>query len=365
MAENENQPREYDAVLGGQSEIPLGAAVLGGIPGVKTRLASPIVEVRIAALKDALKYGEAGLDLILEAWRDESMQVKCAAFSLLQDRNEAKVKQNLDKFIPIFNFDVITVNAKGEEISRRPYSANFFPEDLGDGFVLEMVYIPGGTFQMGGTENSSEQALHQVTVKPFFIGKYAITQEQWQAVMGNNPSYFKGAKRPVETVLWQDAVEFCAKLSQKTGKNYRLPREAEWEYACRAGTTTPFHFGETITPDLVNYKGNYPYASAPKGLYRQETTPVGSFPPNAFGLYDMHGNVWEWCSDRWHDNYNGAPTDGSSWETGGSDYCVLRGGSWNHYAVYCRSAYRDGVTLGGGRKIFGFRVALVSGFSAF
>ncbi|HBE32049.1 MAG TPA: Sulphatase-modifying factor protein, partial [Cyanobacteria bacterium UBA11368] len=176
MAENENQPREYDAVLGGKSEIPLGAAVLGGILGVKTRLASPIVEVRISGLNDALKYGEAGLDLIIEAWRDESIQVKLAALSLLQDRNEQKVKQNLDKFIPIFNFYVITVNAKGKQISRRPHSAKFFPEDLGDGVVLEMVYIPGGTFQMGSSEQSLEQPVHQVTVKPFFMGKYLITQ---------------------------------------------------------------------------------------------------------------------------------------------------------------------------------------------
>jgi formylglycine-generating enzyme required for sulfatase activity len=349
MAENENQPREYDAVLGSQSEIPLGAAVLGGILGVKNRLASPIVEVRIAALNDALKYGEAGLDLIIEAWRDESIiEVKWAAFSLLQDRNEEKVKQNLDKFFPSFNFDVITVNAEGEEISRRPHSARFFPEDLGDGVVLEMVYIPGGTFQMGGREDSSEQPVHQVTVKPFFIGKYVITQEQWQAVMGNNPSHFKGAKRPVEQVLWQDAVEFCAKLSQKTGKNYRLPSEAEWEYACRAGTTTPFYFGETITPDLVNYDGYQPYASAPKGLYRGETTLVGNFPPNAFGLYDMHGNVWELCSDRLE----------SSWETGGSDDRVPRGGSWGNHAVHCRSAYRIGNALGNYYSTFGFRVAV-------
>ena len=359
MAENENQPREYDAVLGGKSEIPLYAAVLGGILGVKTRLASPIVEVRIAALKDALKYGEAGLDLMIEAWRDESMQVKLTAFSLLRYRNEQKVKQNLDKFLPSFNFDVITVNAKGEEISRRPHSARFFPEDLGDGVVLEMVSIPSGTFQMGEEPDQYDQAqpIHQVTVKSFFMGKYPITQEQWQGVMGNNPSDFKGAKRPVENVSWQDAMEFCAKLSQKTGKNYRLPSEAEWEYACRAGTTTRFHFGETITPDLVNYDGRCPYASEPKGLFRQEITLVGSFPPNAFGLYDMHGNVWEWCSDRWHDNYNGAPCDGSSWETGGSDDRVQRGGSWDDYAVNCRCAVRYGYALGFRDGDCGFRVA--------
>jgi formylglycine-generating enzyme required for sulfatase activity len=264
-----------------------------------------------------------------------------------------------------FHFEIITVNAQGREISRNPGKARQKITELDNGINLEMVYIPGGTFQMGSSESSSEQPIHQVTVKPFFMSKYPITQAQWQAVMGNNPSSFPGAKRPVENVSWQDAVEFCAKLSQKTGKNYRLPSEAEWEYACRAGTTTPFHFGETITPDLVNYDGNNPYASAPTGLYRQETTPVGSFPPNAFGLYDMHGNVWEWCQDVWHENYNGAPGDGSAWETGGADDRVLRGGSWNYYAVYCRSADRFTSKLGDRYRLCGFRVAVGSGYAAF
>jgi formylglycine-generating enzyme required for sulfatase activity len=132
-------------------------------------------------------------------------------------------------------------------------------------------------------------------------------------------------------------------LSEKTGKTYRLPSEAEWEYACRAGTTTPFYFGETITPDLVNYNGNYPYGAALKGVYREETTEVGIFPPNAFGLYDMHGNVWEWCADPWHANYDGAPTDGSVWQEGGDEgLFALRGGSWNSCAWGARAAIRDG-----------------------
>jgi formylglycine-generating enzyme required for sulfatase activity len=164
---------------------------------------------------------------------------------------------------------------------------------------------------------SDEGPQHRVTIQSFWMGKYPITQRQWQAVMGENPSYFKGDNRPVENVSWEDVVAFCQRLSEKTGKTYRLPSEAEWEYACRAGTTTPFYFGETITTDLVNYHGEYPYAAAPEGVYREETTEVGIFPPNAFGLYDMHGNVWEWCADPWHDNYNGAPTDGSVWQEGG------------------------------------------------
>jgi formylglycine-generating enzyme required for sulfatase activity len=298
MTENQNQPREYDAVKGGESQVPFAAAVLGGIPGVKSRLASPIVEVKIAALSEALKYGDAGLDLIIGALQDESMQVKFAAYSLLKDRDEPNIKQQLQKYFRTFDFDVITVDAEGKENSRRRHYAHFFSQYLGKKVVLEMVYIPGGTFMMGspltekGRYDIEESPRHQVTVPAFFAGKYSITQAQWQAVMGNNPSYFPGEKRPVENVSWDEAFEFCGKLSQKTRKKYRLLSEAEWEYACRAGTTTPFHFGETITPELVNYDGRLPYANASIGLYREQTTDVGSFPPNAFGLYDMHGNVF-------------------------------------------------------------------------
>jgi formylglycine-generating enzyme required for sulfatase activity len=191
------------------------------------------------------------------------------------------------------------------------------------------------------------------------MGKYPITQEQYEAVMGNNPSDFKGKKRPVEQVSWDDANEFCQKLSQKTGKKYRLPSEAEWEYACRAGTTTPFHFGETITTDVANYNGNYTYASAPKGVYRQKTTDVGSFPANNFGLYDLHGNVWEWCADIWHENYNGAPSDGSIWESGGDNtQRLLRGGSWNSDPRRCRCENRVRYYPDLRDNDFGFRLVL-------
>ena len=266
-----------------------------------------------------------------------------------------------------FDFEVVTVNARGNITNRQRHQAQFISENLGSGAILDMVAIPGGSFKMGSPSTEAgrfdyEWPQQNVNISPFFMGKYEVTQAQYQAVMGNNPSNFKGAKRPVEQVTWDDAVEFCRKLTQtqKTGKTYRLPSEAEWEYACRARTTTPFYFGETITPDLVNYNGNYPYGSAPKGLDRQQTTDVGSFPPNVFGLYDMHGNVWEWCSDKWHDNYNGAPTDGSSWETGGSEYRVRRGGSWCNNAVNCRSAYRNRNSAVDRSSGIGFRVALVS-----
>ncbi|MEG4288837.1 formylglycine-generating enzyme family protein [Microcoleus sp. C2C3] len=353
MSNHQNEPREYDAVLGAQNLIPVNAAVLGGIPGLKSRLASPAIEARIAALSEALKYGEAGLNLIIKALRDESIPVKFAAYALLKDRDDLKIKPNFPQdYLPTFEFDVITVDSYGQESSRRKSFASFFPEDLGHGIILEMVYIPGGTFMMGSPNDEAgredrESPQHQVTVPAFYVGKYPITQAQWEAVMGNiNPSYFKGEKRPVEDVCWYDAVEFCEKLSETTGKTYRLLSEAEWEYACRAGTTTPFHFGETITPELVNYNGN-------------ESTDVGSFPPNAFGLYDMHGNVWEWCSDKWLDNYNGAPTDGSSWESGNNNR-MGRGGSWGNDPRDCRSAVRSYDPPIDCSLFMGFRVACVA-----
>jgi formylglycine-generating enzyme required for sulfatase activity len=274
--------------------------------------------------------------------------------------------------LQIFNFETVTVDAKGKIINRRNLDAKYFTEDLGNGVSLEMVEIPGGTFTMGSPESETgrsnyESWRHPVKVPSFFMGKYEVTQAQYQAIMGNNPANFnfKGDKRPVILVSWDDAVEFCKKLSQKTGCNYRLPSEAEWEYACRAGTTTPFSFGSTITTDLANYDGTHPtrtpYASEPKGIDRGETTPVGSFPPNAFGLYDMHGNVYEWCQDVWNDNYNGAPTDGSAWLTGkDTNQRLLRGGSWdNDNPENCRCANReDFYTRLRRDSIIGFRVAL-------
>ncbi|WP_414568090.1 SUMF1/EgtB/PvdO family nonheme iron enzyme [Nostoc sp. CCY 9925] len=275
-----------------------------------------------------------------------------------------------------FQFEVVTIDATGKITNRSNRQAKYFVEDLGNGVILEMVQIPGGTFTMGSPEGekdrySNESPQHQVKVPGFFIGKHPVTQAQYQAVMGNifqkiignnnNPSYFKGENRPVEKVSWDDAIKFCEKLSQKTGRTYRLPSEAEWEYACRAGTTTPFYFGETITTDLVNYNGNYPYGSAPKGEYREETTDVGKFPPNSFGLYDMHGNIWEWCLDIYNDNYQGAPTDGSAWLTGkDNNIKLLRGGSWGVNARYCRSADRDRYARATRSRDVGFRVVAVA-----
>jgi formylglycine-generating enzyme required for sulfatase activity len=245
-------------------------------------------------------------------------------------------------------------------------------EDLANDTQLEMMLIPGGTFIMGSPkeeENSmdSERPQHEVTIEPFFMGKYQVTQAQWRFVaqlpqvnreLEQDPSHFKGDNRPVEQVSWEDAVEFCDRLSQYTGRTYRLPSEAEWEYACRAGSAKPFAFGDTITTNEVNYDGNYTYGNAPKGEYRVRTTPVGTFQPNAFGLYDMHGNVWEWCQDSWHSNYKGAPTDGSAWldNEESSNRKLLRGGSWFNYPANCRSAFRYDNDLDYRIGNFGFRV---------
>ncbi|OUL28567.1 hypothetical protein BV375_17875 [Nostoc sp. 106C] len=320
----------------------------------------------------------------------------------------------------VFKFEIITVNGQEKENSQRHAQAQLFCEKLGIEERLEMVAIPGGTFQMGSPEaeagrDTHEGPKHIVTVAPFFMSKYPVTQAQWRFVaalpqinhpLAPDPADFKGDNRPVERVSWHDTVEFCARLAQLTGREYRLPSEAEWEYACRAGTTTPFYFGKTTTTELANYDGRsiYSYEAGPpssppqdppssppqdppsspisgfgyscsysshltyptskfgyssnhqisikenrfsfqgnyKGKSREQTTPVGSFlKANAFGLYDMHGNVWEWCADHWHDNYQGAPLDGSAWLSDDENqYRVMRGGSWINYPELCRAASR-------------------------
>jgi len=249
-----------------------------------------------------------------------------------------------------------------------------FTEDLGtarklfgNAVKLEMLPIPAGEFRMGSPTSeaeryASEGPQHLVKVSAFYMGKFPITQAQWTAIaktkeidrkLKADPSHFKGADLPVEQVSWHNAIEFCKRLSRETGKRYSLPSEAQWEYACRAGTTTPFHFGETIDASIVNYRAQdwefngttYPgkYGNGKSGEFREKTTPVGHFKTssNRFGLYDMHGNVWEWCEDSWHENYEGAPIYGSVWDPS-NDFGskVLRGGSWYNYLRFCRSSSR-------------------------
>ena len=287
---------------------------------------------------------------------------------------------------PTFSFETVTVNERGEIKNHTTKQAQYFRVNLPGNISLDMVKIPGGRFLMGSPENEkgrydNESPQHWVTVPEFYMGKYEVTQEQWQAIMGNNPSYFKGVKRPVEKVSWNSCQEFCTKLSEQTGGTFRLPSEAEWEYACRSVTSDqlsviseeltveewnekyhqPFHFGEAITSDLANYRGTSIYAFEPEGVYRRETTEVGSFPPNAFGLYDMHGNVWEWCEDGYHSSYQGAPQDGSAWLNNNNNDTTkaLRSGSWFSIPGYCRAANRLYSFPGDRRYYFGFRVVCV------
>ncbi|MEA5552937.1 SUMF1/EgtB/PvdO family nonheme iron enzyme [Anabaena cylindrica UHCC 0172] len=308
-------------------------------------------------------------------------------YQLLKEFEDRKRNETNPRLINQYNSDIERIEQQIIERQQKlnkltqtsPNNEKSIIEDLGFGVKLEMIYIPGGTFTMGAPEKEegsrdSERPRHQVTLQPFYMGKYTVTQEQWEKVAGffpqvtreldPHPSHFKGDKLPVEQVSWLDAVEFCARLSNRTGKKYRLPSEAEWEYACRAGSAKPFAFGDTITTDVVNYNGNATYGNAPKGEFRGKTTPVGTFKPNAFGLHDMHGNVWEWCADTWHNNYEGAPTDGSAWiNENDNQYCLLRGGSWINIPSICRSAYRNYYVRDNRTFIFGFRVVCVVGRS--
>ncbi|MDR1519982.1 MAG: SUMF1/EgtB/PvdO family nonheme iron enzyme [Planctomycetota bacterium] len=232
---------------------------------------------------------------------------------------------------------------------------------LNDNVSMKFVKIPAGTFLMGspaserGRDDSEVQ--HEVTLtKAFYMGIYEVTQAQWRAVMGENPSEFKGDRRPVESVSWEDATAFCRKVSELTGRKLRLPTEAEWEYACRAGTRTAFNTGDTINTDQANYNGNDPYGNGGKGVFRKQTVEVGSFPANAWGLYDMHGNVWEWCSD-WVGKYDLANRIDPHGVANGSGR-VLRGGCCFNNAGFCRSALRYGGDPGYRVSFNGFRVVL-------
>ncbi|NCS24491.1 MAG: SUMF1/EgtB/PvdO family nonheme iron enzyme [Microcystis aeruginosa BS13-02] len=349
-----------------------------------------------------LRMSEVGLNLRdihrLDYWEEDGFEQleRAIGYQFKLEPEEPKqpviVPEEPKQPLSVFNFEIVRVNAKGEQIKKESKQSQYFREDLGNDITLEMLAIPGGTFLMGTEDEEIEKLVkkfnwevfrrerpqHEVTVPPFFMGKYPITQSQWKAIasltdlkvekdLDLNPAHFKDRpdsdRRPVEEVNWDHAIEFCARLSKLTGREYRLPSEAEWEYACRAGTTTPFYFGETITGELANYRSSETYADEYKGEYRQQTTPVGQFPPNAFGLYDMHGNVWEWCADTWHDNYDGAPRDGSVWTEKGNDCrSPLRGGYWYLNPLLCRSACR----LLNGRRDYrprnnGFRVVCVFG----
>lgn len=278
---------------------------------------------------------------------------------------------------------VLVVTLHQGQVTTQVQPIQVWQEPLVDQLTLDLVNIPGGEFLMGSppdevgrdiyqsvypdTVGKDVEAQHRVTVASFAMGQFPVTQAQWRAVaalprvnreIDPDPSNVKGDNRPVEQVSWHEAVEFCDRLSQHTGRPYRLPSEAEWEYACRAQTTTPFHFGDTLSAELANYDGNYTYGTGAKGQYRQATTAVGQFGvANAFGLFDLHGNVFEWCLDHWHPSYEGATTDGSAWVTDGNEgRRIVRGGSWDFYPGNCRSASRDYLIPDLRYNSYGFRV---------
>ena len=338
------------------------------VPQINKKFGKP-VQNPLISLEPGYKYDRPLLFLPSQQTKDKPFQQKAhPSFSssrsvqdLTQRSHPEKAeKQFSDIFtVPsvlnaqIFEFEVVTIDAYGQKNESMRLQSQYLIEVL-DKVLFEMVVIPSGTFLMGSSERRptpNEVPLHSVTIKPFLMSKYPITKSQWKAVakleqvkipLKLQPSRSGGAKHPIVEISWDEAVEFCDRLSRKTGHVYRLPSEVEWEFACRAGTTTPFHFGETITPDLVNYDGNFTYRSEPKGENRKKAIDVGSFRfANAFGLFDMHGNVWEWCLDHWHKTYYETLTDGRAcFKKPESRNRVIRGGSWRNESNLCRSSSR-------------------------
>lgn len=327
----------------------------------------------------ALATGGAGIATILPPRRTNS----------LTQTDQANLDRFLTESVPIeakslefseYSFETVTIARNGEINARSRHTARSTRQNLSPGIDLEMVYIPGGSFLQGsppeerGDHTGSEKPQRSVTNKAFLLSKYPITQAQWLAIaslpqvdidINADPAFFTGSNHPIERVSWYEAIEFCQRLSKATGRDYRLPSESRWEYACRAGTTTPFHAGETLTAAQANYYAAFnPYADEPPGNYITRTTPVGSYPPNAFGLYDIHGNVGEWCADVWHRNYNrNPPLDGQPWLTlderihpRHQKARLVRGGSWGDEANHCRSANRTFCLPEKRYSVLGFRV---------
>lgn len=328
------------------------------------------------------KYAGLGSASLVWASRDRALA------SVL----DATVSQR-EPALESFKFDVITLDRRGQVKQQQQHTAKFFPEPLTADTTadklpvagnsrgaerLEMVAIDSGHFQMGASSaelsdssvvTAYEFPRHRVKLSSFYMSKHPITQAQWAAVvampkvsreLNPSPSHFRGSDLPVESVSWLDAVEFCDRLTQKTGRQYQLPSEAQWEYACRAGTKTPFSTGETITSQMADYVGTYAYNAEATGTYRKSTTPVGKFSHNAFGLQDMHGNIWEWSADYWHRDYRGAPTNGQAWANSRTpELRTVRGGGWLDSPDKIRSASRSGYLETALNRTIGFRVVSV------
>jgi formylglycine-generating enzyme required for sulfatase activity len=268
-------------------------------------------------------------------------------------------------------FETVSVREDGTLLNPIKLRVKQRRETIEANNILSLVRVPKGTFTMGSERYFHEGPARKVTVSEFYLGRLLVTQSQWQAVtrlpkvnvdLVANPSYFQDRDLPVDSVTWPEASEFCARLAAYTGKRYRLPSEAEWEYACRATSRTAFSFGETITAQIVNYDGTQPYQKAPAGEFRGKTVRSSLTAANRFGLHDMHGNLWEWCADEWHENYAAdAPVDGRAWITSARPaYRSLRGGAWCNCADACRSSERMKGRADETERLYyiGFRVAL-------
>ena len=335
-----------------------------------------VPEVRVAALQNLVQFALSNAE-------DGTENCGPLLHPYFADETEVGVVrvqagEGLRKLEQLQDLLVVTVQDAHRQTLELVPPPRTWVVDLPGAVPLTLAQIPAGEFWMGSEATeagsySDERPQHQVTLGEFWLGQFAVTQAQYKAVMGRNPATFRtDPARPVETVSWYDATDFCQKLSDLTGRTFRLPSEAEWEYACRAGTPTPFHCGPTITTDLANYRGtdeerggqvlSGAYGNGPHGIYREQTVPAGQFPPNRWGLYDLHGNVWEWCQDVWHDSYDGAPSDGGAWLVGADqeDRRVLRGGAWNFDPGACRSAYRNRFARANRLHNLGFRVLCVA-----
>lgn len=296
---------------------------------------------------------------------------------LIKAQNNFKIASK--PLIKEFNFEFITLEVRPRLFSfmsplkktLTKQKTQYFQEHLDDKDVIDMINIPSGTFIMGSNSNELERCpdespQRRVRIKSFYLSKFPITQLQWRIVaslpkvdrlLKINPSYFKGDSLPVEKVSWYDATEFCQRLTKHTHRKYRLPTESEWEYACRGGTTTAFHCGEIITTHFANYDGRKAYILEPTNKYERKTTPVNSFTPNPFGLYDLHGNVWEWCQDNYSTVYKAKSIDDSSdYANSKNQPKSVRGGSWSLNPGSCRSSKRSGYLPESSYNFLGFRI---------
>ncbi|NET38598.1 MAG: SUMF1/EgtB/PvdO family nonheme iron enzyme [Cyanothece sp. SIO1E1] len=356
MLENRTQtPAVRQAAAKALGNLGLGYEVL--LTLLANRDEDPVVRRSTAEALGTLHAGQAELLRVLKS-SEQPLPVLQGAARALQ-----LIGATHSESVPM-----LIVKLQAEQVKTQVTYIPVWEQLLAENIILNLVKVPGGEFMMGSppdeegrmdyasylpdTVGEDVEAQHLVHVQSFWMSEFPITQAQWRVVaalpkvereLNANPSEFKGADRPVEQVNWYEAVEFCKRLSCYTGKHYRLPSEAEWEYACRAGTISPFHFGDTLSSELANYDADYTYGLGATGEYRRRTSDCGAFGVvNGFGLADMHGNVWEWCLDHWHPSYEGAPDDGSAWLSDNTlSNRIIRGGSWINRPRFCRSAYRN------------------------